>query len=79
MFAVSTYATVSIVFWYIGLIPDFAMIRDRVVKPRMKKAYALLSFVWGGNVRHWSRFEEVSLVLAGLSTPEYQATNNSVK
>ena len=69
VFAVSTYATVSIVFWYIGLIPDFAMIRDRVVKPRMKKAYALLSFGWGGNVRHWSRFEEVSLVLAGLSTP----------
>ncbi|MES2763228.1 MAG: NrfD/PsrC family molybdoenzyme membrane anchor subunit [Bacteroidota bacterium] len=69
VFAVSTYATVSIVFWYIGLIPDFAMIRDRVVKPRMKKAYALLSFGWGGGVRHWSRFEEVSLVLAGLSTP----------
>lgn len=69
VFAVSTYATVSIVFWYIGLIPDFAMIRDRVVNPKMKKAYALLSFGWGGNVRHWSRFEEVSLVLAGLSTP----------
>lgn len=69
VFAVSTYATVSIVFWYIGLIPDFAMIRDRVVKPRMKKAYSLLSFGWGGSVRHWSRFEEVSLVLAGLSTP----------
>ncbi len=69
VFAVSTYATVSIVFWYIGLIPDFAMVRDRVVKPRMKKIYALLSFGWGGNVRHWSRFEEVSLVLAGLSTP----------
>lgn len=69
VFAVSTYATVSIVFWYIGLIPDFAMVRDRVVKPNMKKAYALLSFGWGGNVRHWSRFEEVSLVLAGLSTP----------
>ena len=69
VFAVSTYATVSIVFWYIGLIPDFAMIRDRVVKPRMKKAYALLSFGWGGSVRHWSRFEETSLVLAGLSTP----------
>jgi Ni/Fe-hydrogenase subunit HybB-like protein len=69
VFAVSTYATVSIVFWYIGLIPDFAMIRDRVIKPKMKKAYSLLSFGWGGSVRHWSRFEEVSLVLAGLSTP----------
>jgi len=60
VFAVSTYATVSIVFWYIGLIPDFAMIRDRVVKPKMKKIYGLLSF---------GCFEEVSLVLAGLSTP----------
>ena len=69
VFAVSTYATVSIVFWYIGLIPDFAMIRDRVIKPKMKKVYSLLSFGWGGSVRHWSRFEEVSLVLAGLSTP----------
>lgn len=69
VFAVSTYATVSIVFWYIGLIPDFAMIRDRVIKPWQKKMYGLLSFGWGGSARHWSRFEEVSLVLAGLSTP----------
>ena len=69
VFAVSTYATVSIVFWYIGLIPDFAMIRDRVIKPWQKKFYGLLSFGWGGSARHWSRFEEVSLVLAGLSTP----------
>ncbi len=69
VFAVSTYATVSIVFWYIGLIPDFAMIRDRVIKPRMKKTYSILSFGWGGSARHWSRFEEVSLVLAGLATP----------
>ncbi len=69
VFAVSTYATVSIVFWYIGLIPDFAMIRDRVIKPKMKMAYSLASFGWGGSARHWSRFEEVSLVLAGLSTP----------
>jgi len=69
VFAVSTYATVSIVFWYIGLIPDFGMIRDRVVKPWQKKMYSLLSFGWGGSARHWSRFEEVSLVLAGLSTP----------
>ena len=69
VFAVSTYATVSIVFWYIGLIPDFGMVRDRAIKPLSKKVYALLSFGWGGSVRHWSRFEEVSLVLAGLSTP----------
>jgi len=69
VFAVSTYFTVSLVFWYIGLIPDFGMIRDRVIKPWQKKMYSVLSFGWGGSARHWSRFEEVSLVLAGLSTP----------
>jgi molybdopterin-containing oxidoreductase family membrane subunit len=69
VFAVSTYFTVSLVFWYIGLVPDFAMIRDRVIKPWQKKFYSLLSLGWGGGARHWSRFEEVSLVLAGLSTP----------
>src|SRR6476619_1336046 len=69
VFAVSTYMTVSIVFWYIGLIPDFGMIRDRVIKPWQKKFYGILSFGWGGSARHWSRFEETSLVLAGLSTP----------
>jgi Ni/Fe-hydrogenase subunit HybB-like protein len=69
VFAVSTYATVSIVFWYIGLVPDFGMIRDRVIKPWQKKMYSFLSLGWGGSARHWSRFEEVSLVLAGLSTP----------
>jgi len=60
---------VSLVIWGIGLIPDFGMIRDRVIKPWQKKFYGLLSFGWGGSARHWSRFEEVSLVLAGLSTP----------
>jgi molybdopterin-containing oxidoreductase family membrane subunit len=69
VFAVSTYFTVSLVFWYIGLIPDFGMIRDRVIKPWQKKFYGFLSFGWGGSARHWSRFEETSLVLAGLSTP----------
>jgi len=57
------------VFWYIGLIPDFGAIRDRAISPFVKKSYNLLAFGWGGNARHWSRFEEVSLVLAGLSTP----------
>src|SRR3954463_1141641 len=69
VFAVSTYFSVSLVFWYTGLVPDFAMIRDRAVKPWAKKLYSTLSFGWGGSARHWSRFEEVSLVLAGLSTP----------
>ena len=69
VFAVSTYFSVSLVFWYIGLIPDFAAIRDRAIKPAAKKAYWLLSFGWSGRSKDWTRFEEVSLVLAGLSTP----------
>ncbi len=72
VFAISTYFSVSVVFWYIGLIPDFAMIRDRMsatISPMKKKLYSLLSFGWSGKVKHWQRFEEVSLVLAGLATP----------
>ena len=69
VFAISTYFSVSVVFWYIGLIPDFATIRDRMTKTVPKKVYSLLSFGWSGNAKAWNRFEEVSLVLAGLATP----------
>ena len=72
VFAISTYLTVSIVFWYLGLIPDLATIRDRARVAGNKiydKVYSLLSFGWSGRARDWSRFEEVSLVLAGLATP----------
>ena len=72
VFAISTYFSVSVVFWYIGLIPDFAMIRDRMsstVAPMKKQLYSFLSFGWSGKAKHWQRFEEVSLVLAGLATP----------
>ncbi len=69
VFAISTYFSVSLVFWYIGLIPDFATIRDKVTKPGMKKFYGILSFGWSGNAKAWTRFEEVSLVLAGIATP----------
>ncbi len=69
VFAISTYLSVSLVFWYIGLIPDFAMIRDRAKRPFTKRIYSILSFGWGGRARHWERFEEVSLILAGLATP----------
>jgi len=69
VFAISTYFSVSLVFWYIGLIPDFATIRDKVTDPIRKKAYSLLSFGWSGKAKHWNRFEEVSLVLAGMATP----------
>jgi len=69
VFAISTYFSVSLVFWYIGLIPDFATIRDRMSKPLAKKIYGFLSFGWSGKAKNWTRFEEVSLVLAGLATP----------
>jgi molybdopterin-containing oxidoreductase family membrane subunit len=69
VFAISTYLSVSLVFWYIGLIPDFATIRDRVKKPIPKKMYSILSFGWSGRAKNWNRFELVSLVLAGVATP----------
>ncbi len=72
VFAISTYFTVSLVFWYLGLVPDFATVRDkfaRMGKPLQQKIYNVLSFGWSGSARQWHRFEELSLVLAGLSTP----------
>lgn len=69
VFAISTYLSISLVFWWTGLLPDFAMIRDRTDKPFQKKMYGILSFGWSGRVKDWQRFEEVSLVLAGLATP----------
>lgn len=69
VFAISTYFSISLVFWYMGLIPDFATIRDRIKNPVQKKIYGLLAFGWSGRAKHWTRFEEISLVLAGLATP----------
>ncbi|MFM7176090.1 MAG: NrfD/PsrC family molybdoenzyme membrane anchor subunit [Bacteroidota bacterium] len=69
VFAISTYFTVSLVFWYTGLIPDFAVVRDRAKTKARKFWYTILSFGWTGTAKNWQRFEEVSLVLAGLSTP----------
>lgn len=69
VFAISTYLSVSLVFWWTGLLPDFAMLRDRSTRPFQRKIYGILSFGWSGRVKDWQRFEEVSLVLAGLATP----------
>jgi Ni/Fe-hydrogenase subunit HybB-like protein len=69
VFAISTYFSVSLVFWYIGLIPDFATIRDRATGPIARRAYAALSMGWTGSAKAWSRYETVSLILAGLATP----------
>ncbi|GHA73143.1 NrfD/PsrC family molybdoenzyme membrane anchor subunit [Pontibacter akesuensis] len=69
VFAISTYFSVSLVFWYIGLIPDFATIRDRATGPIARRAYAVLSMNWTGSAKAWSRYETVSLILAGVATP----------
>ena len=69
VFAVSTYATVSIVFWYVGLIPDFATVRDRAKNSIRRHIYGALSLGWRGTNRNWRHYEMVYLLLAGLSTP----------
>jgi molybdopterin-containing oxidoreductase family membrane subunit len=69
VFAVCTYATLSIVFWYVGMIPDFATLRDRAQARPAQIAYGLLSLGWRGSARHWARYETTTLLLAGLATP----------
>jgi len=69
VFAVSTYFTISLLFWYIGLIPDLASVRDRAKNKIRKLAYTILSFGWRGSAKNWNHYEIVCLILAGLSTP----------
>lgn len=69
VFAVSTYITVSILFWFVGLIPDFATLRDRAKNRVAQVAYGALSMGWRGSARHWHRYEHASIILAGISTP----------
>ena len=68
VFAISTYFTVSLLFWYTGLVPDFATVRDRA-KGFRKKIYSFLAFGWTGKAKHWQRWESLSLILAGIATP----------
>src|SRR5450755_2316722 len=69
VFAVSTYGTISLVFWFVGLIPDLATLRDRAEHPLVKGIYGLLAMGWRGSARHWHRYETAYLLLAGLATP----------
>lgn len=69
VFAISTYFTVSLLFWYIGMIPDIATIRDKVKTKVAKFWYNFFSMGWVGSTRSWARYELVSLILAGISTP----------
>ena len=69
VFAVSTYALVSLMFWFVGLIPDLATLRDRAEDRTRKWIYGVLAMGWRGSARHWHNYETAYLILAGLSTP----------
>jgi Ni/Fe-hydrogenase subunit HybB-like protein len=67
--AVSTYGTVSLLFWYTGLVPDMATFRDKTTHPVLKRIYGAMALGWRGSARHWHTYEKAYLILAGLSTP----------
>ena len=69
VFAVTTYATVSLLFWYVGLVPDLATLRDRARQRLAKITYGFLSMGWRGSATHWHNYEPAYLLLAGLATP----------
>ncbi|HEY7351223.1 MAG TPA: NrfD/PsrC family molybdoenzyme membrane anchor subunit [Terriglobales bacterium] len=69
VFAVSTYLTISLVFWYVGLIPDMASLRDQAANKYVRGIYAMMCMGWRNSVRHWHRYETAYLLLAGLATP----------
>jgi molybdopterin-containing oxidoreductase family membrane subunit len=69
VFAVSTYFTISLVFWFVGLIPDLASLRDRAENPATRGIFGILAMGWRGSARHWHRYETAYLLLAGLATP----------
>jgi len=69
VFAVSTYFTISLLFWFIGLVPDLATLRDRSTNRWTRMIYGMLALGWRGSARHWARYETAYLLLAGLATP----------
>lgn len=69
VFAVSTYATVSLLFWYMGMVPDIATFRDRAKNKIQRVAYSVLALGWTGSARHWHRYEMAYVILAALATP----------
>jgi molybdopterin-containing oxidoreductase family membrane subunit len=69
VFAVSTYGTVSLLFWFVGLLPDLATLRDRAKNRTQQVIYGILSMGWRGSAHHWHRYQSAYLLLAGLATP----------
>ena len=78
VFAVSTYFTVSVLFWYVGLVPDLAILRDRAKTRSRQFIYGLLALGWTGSNRHWSNYEKAYLILAGLATPLVLSVHSTV-
>jgi molybdopterin-containing oxidoreductase family membrane subunit len=77
-FAVSTYFTVSALFWYIGLIPDLATLRDRAQNRTLKILYGMAALGWRGSNQHWHRYMAVYLILAGISTPLVLSVHSTI-
>src|SRR6185369_7632273 len=69
LFAISIYFTVSLLFWYLGLLPDLATLRDRATRPAVQRIFGVLAMGWRGSASHWERYRTAYLMLAGLATP----------
>ena len=78
VFAVSTYATVSLTFWYVGLVPDLAILRDRATNPFARKAYGIAALGWRNSAKHWDRYGKIYLLLAGVSTPLVLSVHSTI-
>src|SRR5512147_781700 len=78
VFAVSTYFTVSLLFWYVGLLPDLAALRDRAKTKARQFIYGLFALGWTGSNRHWTNYEKAYLILAGLATPLVLSVHSTV-
>src|SRR5260370_39345516 len=70
VFAVSTYGTVSLLFWFVGLLPDLATLRDRAKQRWQQVIFGILSMGWRGSARHWHRYQSAYLLLAGIATTQ---------
>ena len=78
VFAISTYATVSLCFWYVGLIPDLAILRDRATNPVQRKIYGAFALGWRNSAKHWDRYGKIYLLLAGVSTPLVLSVHSTI-
>lgn len=78
VFAVSTYASVSLLFWYLGMIPDLATMRDRASNPRVARLYGLFALGWRNSAAHWLHYKKTYLILAGLATPLVVSVHTTV-